>query len=61
MDMNKLLGRNRWDRNRGLQHSSFSEVLQRASAILKNKKTIQKPEDDEYEDDEDEDENLKQS
>ena len=31
-DMDEILGRNRWDRNRGLQHDSFANALKRASA-----------------------------
>lgn len=32
MNLDKLLGRDRWDRNRGLQHDSFSDALKRAQA-----------------------------
>jgi hypothetical protein len=32
MDLNKILGRDGWDRNRGLQHSTFAESLKRANA-----------------------------
>ncbi len=32
IDDNKILGRDHWDRNRGLQHDSFSDALKRAHA-----------------------------
>jgi hypothetical protein len=31
-ELDEMLGRNRWDRNRGLQHNAFADALKRASA-----------------------------